>query len=88
MGQFLWSGVSARPWNVAADRPRAREIGAILTLFAAPWRQLKRNTLGGFRHCPLLTETYAFCYHVCDDARDVLVKLCQIVCLLECSHDG
>jgi hypothetical protein len=20
MGQFLWSGVSARPWNVAADR--------------------------------------------------------------------
>jgi hypothetical protein len=25
MGQFLWSGVSARPWNVAVDR-FAREI--------------------------------------------------------------
>ena len=30
MGQFLWSGVSARPWNVAADR-FAPEIGGFLT---------------------------------------------------------
>jgi len=30
MGQFLWSGVSARPWNVAADRC-AHEIVGFLT---------------------------------------------------------
>ena len=29
-GQFLWSGVSARPWDVAADRLAACKIGAFL----------------------------------------------------------
>jgi len=30
MGQFLWSGVSARPWNVAVDAAVRPEIVRIL----------------------------------------------------------
>jgi hypothetical protein len=44
---------------LAADRVAAREIVAILTLFAAPRRQLKRNTFGAHRHPrPLLKVRY------------------------------
>ena len=44
MGQFLWSGVSVRPWNVAADRC-AREIIRILTVLATRLRRLMREAL-------------------------------------------
>jgi len=46
MGQFLWSGVSARPWNVAADR-FAREIVCFLTACAVRLRRLMGNPFGG-----------------------------------------
>jgi hypothetical protein len=47
MGQFLWSGVSARPWDVAADR-FARDIAGILRpSCAARSRQLMPKPLGG-----------------------------------------
>jgi hypothetical protein len=47
MGQFLWSGVSARPWNVAADR-FARKIVRFLMLFLiARLRLLNGNPFGG-----------------------------------------
>jgi hypothetical protein len=58
MGQFLWSGVSARPWNVAADR-FAREIVRILTLFVARSRRLNGNPFGGCNPVadPLVSST-------------------------------
>jgi hypothetical protein len=50
MGQFLWSGVSARPWNVAVDR-FAREIVAFLkSSHSARSRQLNAKPLGGNHH--------------------------------------
>jgi hypothetical protein len=45
MGQFLWSGVSARPWNVAADR-FAREIAGFLRSDTMRSRRLTGNPFG------------------------------------------
>jgi hypothetical protein len=44
MGQFLWSGVSARPWNVAADR-FAREIVGFLKVIGSALAATERQAV-------------------------------------------